>query len=284
MAATLKYLLPHAAHPFPMWSRVPAPQAAINYVIELFENYARLNKKIPKENFLTIISLESPSLLADQIAAHLHVKVEIRQEMLEQPNVLQRLNMIAGCLEQENDILEIEKEIREEVRGQMEKSQREYYLSEQIKVIQRELGRDGDATEEHLEYFGKLAALDLPEDVRQKVEKEIQRLSTMAPLSPEATVVRTYVDWILDLPWNKASQENYSLADAEEILEKDHYGLKKPKERILEFLAVRSLNPKTRGPILCFVGPPGVGKTSLGKSIAHATNPPICAHLARWNA
>lgn len=250
----------------------PRLKAAINYVIELFENYARLNKKIPKENFLTIISLESPSLLADQIAAHLHVKVEIRQEMLEQPNVLQRLNMIAGCLEQENDILEIEKEIREEVRGQMEKSQREYYLSEQIKVIQRELGRDGDATEEHLEYFGKLSALDLPEDVRQKVEKEIQRLSTMAPLSPEATVVRTYVDWILDLPWNKASQENYSLADAEKILEKDHYGLKKPKERILEFLAVRSLNPKTRGPILCFVGPPGVGKTSLGKSIAHATN------------
>lgn len=267
--------IPLAARTIPLTDELKETSrlyAAIRYVIDLFETYVRLHKKIPKENFLSIIGLDNPSLLADQVAAHLQVKVETKQEILEQANILLRLNMIAASLEQENDILEIEKQIRDEVRGQMEKSQREYYLSEQIKAIQRELGREGDASDEHMEYFAKLAALELPEDVHLKVEKEIQRLSTMAPLSPEATVVRTYVDWILDLPWNKLSEENYSLSNAEEILENEHYGLKKPKERILEFLAVRSLNPKTRGPILCFVGPPGVGKTSLGKSIAHATN------------
>lgn len=246
--------------------------AAVRYVSDLFENYVRLQKKIPKENLLSIVGLGNPSQLADQIAAHLYVKVEIKQGVLSEPNILRRLNILASCLEQENDILEIERKIKEEVRGQMEKSQREYYLSEQIKAIQRELGREGEPADEVDEYREKLATVELPEDVRVKVEKEVHRLSSMAPLSPEATVVRTYLDWIFDLPWSDQTEETLDLAKAERILETDHYGLKKPKERILEYLAVRKLNPASRGPILCFVGPPGVGKTSLGKSIARATN------------
>lgn len=246
--------------------------AAARYVIELFETYVRLQKKIPKENLLAIQSLDNPSQLADQVAANLYVRVEVKQEMLSEASVLRRLNLLATCLENENEILEIERKIKEEVRGQMEKSQREYYLSEQIKAIQRELGREGEASDEVEEYREKLNQLTLPKEVHQKAEKEIGRLATMAPLSPEATVVRTYLDWLLELPWSEVTPETLDLAEAEKILEADHYGLKKPKERILEYLAVRKLNAQSRGPILCFVGPPGVGKTSLGRSIAQATN------------
>lgn len=246
--------------------------AAVRYVLDLFETYVRLQKKIPKENLIAIQSLDLPSLLADQVAANLYVKLESKQEILGEGNVHARLNLLAACLEQENEILEIEKKIKEEVRGQMEKSQREYYLSEQIKAIQRELGREGEVGDEVDEFREKMEKLALPADVRTKVEKEVSRLNGMAPLSPEATVVRTYLDWIFDLPWNAQTEERLDLPAAQGILEADHYGLKKPKERILEYLAVRKLNPKSRGPILCFVGPPGVGKTSLGRSIARSTN------------
>ncbi|NUN96197.1 MAG: endopeptidase La [Candidatus Omnitrophica bacterium] len=246
--------------------------ASVRYVSELFENYVRLQRKIPKENLLSILSLENPSLLADQIAAHLYVKVEVKQQILAEPRVHRRLSLLASFLEQENDILEIEKKIKDEVRGQMEKSQREYYLAEQIKALQRELGREAEPSDEVEEYRAKLVAAKLPQEVHQRAERELNRLASMAPLSPEATVVRTYLDWIFDLPWHAQTEETLELPLAEKILEEDHYGLKKPKERILEYLAVRKLNPASRGPILCFVGPPGVGKTSLGRSIARATN------------
>jgi ATP-dependent Lon protease len=267
--------IPFAAQSLPM-PDIFRPSAKLDatarYVLELFEGYVRLQKKIPKENLLAIQGLENASLIADQIAANLYVKVETKQQILAEANVHRRLHLLAACLENENEILEIERTIKEEVRGQMEKSQREYYLSEQIKVIQRELGREGEPSDEADEYRDRLVRKAIPQEVHQKAEKEIFRLSTMAPLSPEATVVRTYLDWILDLPWNEKTEETLDLDLAEHILEQDHYGLKKPKERILEHLAVRKLNPDSRGPILCFVGPPGVGKTSLGRSIARATN------------
>ncbi|MCA9427260.1 MAG: endopeptidase La, partial [Candidatus Omnitrophica bacterium] len=265
---------PFLARTLPMPDRFKATretEAKVRYIRDLFQEYVRLFKKIPKENLLAVLSIEDPSVLSDQIAAHLNVKTETKQELLTANGVEERLNLLAKCLEGEIDILEVENKIKGEVRSQIDKSQREYYLTEQIKAIQRELGRDGESLDEIEEYREKLNALGLPKEAFQRAEKELNRLATMAPMSPEATVVRTYLDWIIDLPWNKASDEILELDEAEKVLEKDHYGLKKPKERILEYLAVRKLNPKTKGPILCFVGPPGVGKTSLGKSIARAT-------------
>ena len=247
-------------------------EARIRYIRDLFEDYVRLFKKIPKENLLAVMSIDDPSILADQVAAHLNVKTETKQKLLAASTVEERLNLLGYYLEEEIDILEVEKKIKGEVRNQIDKSQREYYLTEQIKAIQRELGRDGEALDEIEEYREKLIATHLTKEAFQRAEKELTRLSTMAPMSPEATVVRTYLDWIVDLPWDKKSDEILDLDEAEKVLEKDHYGLEKPKERILEFLAVRKLNPNTKGPILCFVGPPGVGKTSLGKSIARATH------------
>ncbi len=247
-------------------------EAKVRYIRELFEDYVRLFKKIPKENLLAVISIDDPAVLTDQVAAHLSVKTEVKQAILAAPSVDERLSLLSQCLEEEIDILEVEKKIKGEVRSQIDKSQREYYLTEQIKAIQRELGREGEALDEIEEYREKLVALHLPKEAFQRAEKELNRLSTMAPMSPEATVVRTYLDWIIDLPWDIASEEVLDLDQAEKVLEKDHFGLKKTKERILEYLAVRKLNPQTKGPILCLVGPPGVGKTSLGKSIARATH------------
>ena len=259
--------------PIPIVYR-PSPRlkAAVRYVSELFEAYARLQKRIPKENLLSILSLEDASQLSDQIAAHLYVKVELKQQILEDSNVHHRLSQLAAFLEEENDLLGLEKEIKDEVRGQMEKSQREYYLAEQIKVIQKELGREGEALDDIDEFREKLDTVGFPPEVREKADREINRLCSMPAMSPEATVVRTYLEWLLELPWKEATEEELDLKNAEAILEKDHYGLDKPKERILEYLSVRKLNPSSRGPILCFVGPPGVGKTSLGRSIARATN------------
>ena len=247
-------------------------EAAVRYVSDLFEGYAKLNKKIPRENLMSVLHLENPGMLTDQMAAHMNVKVEVKQRLLSEPNVEERLNLLSTHLERENEILEMEKKIRGEVRGQIDKSQRDYYISEQIKALQRELGREGEGIDEIEEYKEKIEKSNLPEEVAQRVEKEINRLSTMPMMSPEATVVRTYLDWLLDLPWSKSTEERLNLPVAEKILEGDHFGLKKPKERILEHLAVRKLNPDSKGPILCFVGPPGVGKTSLGRSIARATN------------
>jgi ATP-dependent Lon protease len=265
---------PFVAQTFPLTDHLRSSRkldATIRYVTNLFEDYARLNRKIPKESLLSILNIEDPGILSDQIAAHTGLKVEHKQQLLSEPNVGTRMGLLAEFLEHENDILEMEKKIKGEVRGQIDRSQREYYISEQIKALQRELGRDSEGFDEIEEYRAKIDKAGLPDTVKDRADKELGRLNTMPIMSPEATVSRTYLDWILDLPWAKGSKETLDLAKAEEILEADHYGLKKPKERILEYLAVRKLNPGSKGPILCFVGPPGVGKTSLGRSIAKST-------------
>jgi ATP-dependent Lon protease len=266
---------PFMAQSFPLPEVVkssPRLLATVRYVTELFEDFARLNRKIPRENLLSIINLEDPGVLADQMAAHMAIKVEEKQKLLTETNVHERLTLLAHYLERENEILEIEKKVKGDVRGAIDRSQREFYISEQIKALQKELGRDGEPADEIDEYRERWEKAALPQEVHERADKEINRLATMPIMSPEATVVRTYLDWLFDLPWNEATEETLDLSKAERVLNRDHYGLKKPKERILEHLAVRKLNPGSRGPILCFVGPPGVGKTSLGRSIASATN------------
>ncbi|WP_203294461.1 endopeptidase La [Maricaulis parjimensis] len=246
-------------------------EALMRTVAAKFDDYVKLNKKVPPEALASLSQITEAGKLADSISAHLAVKIEDKQALLEEPDVVRRLERILGLMEGEIGVLQVEKKIRSRVKRQMEKTQREYYLNEQMKAIQRELGEGDDSREELAELEERLAEAKLPKEARAKADAEFKKLRQMSPMSAEATVVRNYLDWILALPWNKRKRLKSDLNRAEGILESDHYGLEKVKERILEHLAVQARTKKMRGPILCLVGPPGVGKTSLGRSIAKAT-------------
>lgn len=246
-------------------------EALIRTLVTAFENYVKLNKKIPSEVLVTISSIEEPSRLADTISSHLGFKLQDKQEILETINPAERLEKLYEKIQAEVEILQIEKRIRTRVKKQMEKAQKEYYLTEQMRAIQKELGEKDDLKSEIQEFEEKLKQKSLSEEVEQKVRRELKKLKMMSPMSAEATVVRNYIDWLLSLPWaGENTEDRLDIDEANKILEEDHYGLEKPKERIVEYLAVRALTKKIKGPILCFVGPPGVGKTSLAKSIARA--------------
>ena len=236
-----------------------------------FEDYVKLNKKVPPEALAAVGEIADPAKMADTIAAHLAVKITDKQELLGNPDVAQRLEKVFALMEGEISVLQVETKIRNRVKRQMEKTQREYYLNEQMKAIQRELGEGDDGREEMAELEERIEATKLSKEARAKVDAEMKKLRQMSPMSAEATVVRNYLDWILSIPWNKRKKVRNDLKKAEDTLERDHYGLEKVKERIIEHLAVQARTRKLRGPILCLVGPPGVGKTSLGRSIAEAT-------------
>ena len=247
-------------------------EALMRSVQSTFETYVKLNKRIAPEMLMTVQTIDDPSRLADTVVVHLtSVKLNDRQEILETVEPSKRLERLFELMNAEIEILQVEKKIRSRVKKQMEKTQKEYYLNEQMQAIQKELGERDEFKSEIQEIEEKLKNKRLPEEALTRVKKELKKLKMMQPMSAEATVVRNYVDWILALPWSEVSEENYDLDHAEHILEEDHYGLKKPKERILEYLAVQALVKKLRGPVLCLVGPPGVGKTSLARSIAKAT-------------
>ncbi len=236
-----------------------------------FDQYVKLNKKVPPEILTSLSSIDDPGRLVDTIAAHMALKVDEKQTVLEIESLKERFEHLMGLMESEIDLLQVEKRIRGRVKRQMEKSQREYYLNEQMKAIQKELGDMDDVPNELDELEQKIETGGLSKEAKAKAKSEFQKLKMMSPMSAEATVVRNYLDWILNLPWKKRSKVRRDLAKAEGVLEEDHYGLDKVKERILEYLAVQQRMNKMKGPILCLVGPPGVGKTSLGKSIARAT-------------
>jgi len=236
-----------------------------------FEHYVKLNKKIPPEVLVSLNQIDDPSKLADTVASHLANKVSDKQELLEMTNVVERLERAFSLMEGEIGVMQVEKKIRSRVKRQMEKTQREYYLNEQMKAIQRELGEGEDGKDELSELEEKIKTTKLSKEAEEKTTAELKKLRNMSPMSAEATVVRNYLDWILSIPWNKKRRISKDLNKAAKILDDDHYGLEKVKERILEYLAVQQRTKKMKGPILCLVGPPGVGKTSLGKSIAKAT-------------
>jgi ATP-dependent Lon protease len=246
-------------------------QAAARTVVSEFENYVKLNKKVPPEVVVSINKIEEPSKLADTISAHLALKVADKQQLLELDSVSKRLERILGLMEGEIGVLQVEKKIRNRVKRQMEKTQREYYLNEQMKAIQKELGETEDGRDEISELEKRIKKTRLSKEAREKANGELKKLRTMSPMSAEATVVRNYLDWLLSIPWRKPTKIIKDLKYAEDVLNADHHGLEKVKERILEYLAVQQRVDKMKGPILCLVGPPGVGKTSLGKSIAKAT-------------
>ena len=246
-------------------------EALTREVRTTFENYVKLKKKIPPEMVMSVSSIDDPGRLADTIVAHLGIKIEDRQNLLETFNAAERLEKVLGHMRAEIEILEVERRIRSRVKKQMERSQKEYYLNEQMRAIQKELGEKDEFKNEIQEIEEKLKQKKLSAEAKDKVEKELKKLKMMSPMSAEATVVRNYIDWILSLPWNELTDDKLDINEAEKVLEEDHYGLEKVKERILEYLAVQSLVGKIKGPILCLVGPPGVGKTSLGRSIARAT-------------
>ncbi len=240
-------------------------------VIEDFERYAKLNKNVPEEAFNAIIETEEADKLADTVAGHLSITVEKKQDLLETFHVGERLEKIFSLMQGEMSVLKVEKKIKSRVKTQMEKTQREYYLNEQMKAIQKELGDGSEGQDEITEFEEKAAKIKLSKEAKEKVDAEIKKLRNMSSMSAEATVVRNYLDWILSIPWGKKSRIKTDLIAAEKVLDKDHYGLSKVKERIIEFLAVQQRAKKAKGPIMCLVGPPGVGKTSLGKSVAKAT-------------
>ncbi|CAJ0804576.1 Lon protease [Ralstonia psammae] len=240
-------------------------------IVSQFDQYVKLNKKIPPEILTSLSGIDEPGRLADTIAAHLPIKLEQKQKILEMFNVTERLESLLSQLEGEIDILQVEKRIRGRVKRQMEKSQREYYLNEQVKAIQKELG-EGEEGADLEELDKKIKAARMPKEAKKKAESEFKKLKLMSPMSAEATVVRNYIDTLVGLPWRKKSKVNNDLSNAEQVLDQDHYGLEKVKERILEYLAVQQRVDKLKAPILCLVGPPGVGKTSLGQSVARATN------------
>lgn len=246
-------------------------EALMRSIVKAFEGYVKLNKKIPSETLATIMSIDEASRLADTVASHLNMKLPDKQEILEVLDPLERLEKLYEKMQSEVEILQIEKRIGKRVKKQMEKAQREYYLTEQMKAIQKELGEKDDLKSEIDEFEEKIKDKGLPEEVEQRVKREIKKLKMMSSMSAEATVVRNYIDWLLEIPWTKEiTEDRLDIDEASKILDEDHYGLDKPKERILEYLAVRVLTEKLKGPILCFVGPPGVGKTSLAKSIARS--------------
>ncbi|MCH8013701.1 MAG: endopeptidase La, partial [Candidatus Dadabacteria bacterium] len=246
-------------------------EALVRTVVTAFENYVKFNKKIPSEVLVTISSIEEPGRLSDTISSHLSFKLEDKQEILETINPAERLEKLYEKIQSEVEIMQIEKKIRGRVRKQMEKAQKEYYLTEQMRAIQKELGEKDDLKSEIQEFEDKLKKKKMSKEAEQKVKKEIKKLKQMSPMSAEATVGRNYIDWLLSIPWkDEKTDDRIDIDKAHNILEEDHFGLEKPKERILEYLAVQALTNKIKGPILCFVGPPGVGKTSLAKSIARS--------------
>ena len=247
-------------------------EALTRSVLNEFDQYVKLNMKIPPEILTSLSGIDDPGRLADTVAAHLSLKIEDKQQILVVQDVRERLEKILSVLESEIDLLQVEKRIRGRVKRQMEKSQREYYLNEQMKAIQKELGELEEGPNEAEELAKKIVKAGMSKEAREKAESELKKLKMMSPMSAEATVVRNYIDWLVNVPWKKRTKIEKDLTKAEEILENDHYGLEKVKERILEYLAVQQRVNKLKGPILCLVGPPGVGKTSLGQSIARATN------------
>jgi ATP-dependent Lon protease len=246
-------------------------EALARTVVSQFEQYIKLNKKIAPEVLVSVNQIDEPSKLADTVASHLGLKISDKQELLEISTTAERLERVFNHMESEIGVLQVEKKIRNRVKRQMEKTQREYYLNEQLKAIQKELGEGEDGKDETAELEAKIKATKLSKEAREKALAELKKLRTMSPMSAEATVVRNYLDWMLAIPWKKRSKIKNDVVEAERVLNADHFGLEKIKERIVEYLAVQSRSPKLRGPILCLVGPPGVGKTSLGKSIAKAT-------------
>jgi ATP-dependent Lon protease len=245
-------------------------EALARTVVSQFESYVKLNKKVPQEALATIAQIDDPAKLADTVAAHIAVKIGEKQELLEVLPVNERLERVYALMEGEISVLQVEKRIRSRVKRQMEKTQREYYLNEQMKAIQKELG-DGEERDEVAELEARIAKTKLSKEARERALAEVKKLKHMSPMSAEATVVRNYLDWLLGIPWGTKTRIKTDIAFAESVLDKDHYGLEKVKERIVEYLAVQTRTNKLRGPILCLVGPPGVGKTSLGKSIARST-------------
>ncbi|HTI95627.1 MAG TPA: endopeptidase La [Rudaea sp.] len=257
----------------PAYTRAPREiEVVVRTVVSQFESFVKLNRKIPPELLTTLAGIDDASRLADTIAAHLSIRLSDKQRLLETPDVADRLEMLIGFVEGEIDVQQIEKRIRGRVKTQMEKSQREYYLNEQMKAIQKELGENEEAPNEIEELGKKIEKAGMPKPVEKKARAELNKLKQMSPMSAEATVVRNYVDWLVGAPWRKRSKVRRDLKAAEEVLDADHYGLEKVKERIVEYLAVQQRVKKMKAPILCLVGPPGVGKTSLGQSIARATN------------
>ena len=247
-------------------------EALVRSVNGQFESYVKLNKRVSPEVIVSIGQIDDASKLADTVASHLNLKIAEKQELLEISNVASRLEAVYGFMEGEMSVLQVEKKIRGRVKRQMEKTQREYYLNEQMKAIQKELGEGDDAKDELSELETKIEKTKLSKEARQKAEAELKKLRQMSPMSAESTVVRNYLDWLTSLPWNTRSKIKIDLEKAETQLDEDHYGLEKVKERILEYLAVQKRTNKLKGPILCLVGPPGVGKTSLGKSVAKAVS------------
>lgn len=244
----------------------------IKTLMDEFEKYVKLSKKVPSEVSNALTGVEELERLADTMAAHLEMRIPEKQELLEALDVRKRVDLLLGKLDGEIDLIEVEKRIRGRVKKQMERSQREYYLNEQMKAIQKEMGQLGEGNNDFEELEQKLEEAGLPEEARKKTEAELNKLKMMSPMSAEATVVRGYIDWMLAVPWKKRSRVRHDIEKAREILDRDHYGLDEVKKRILEYLAVQSRVKKVKGPVLCLVGPPGVGKTSLGQSIARATN------------
>ena len=254
------------------WGDEKEIEVVRNAALAEFENYAKQNKKIQPEVSNALAGITDADRLSDTLAAHLPVAVRNKQEVLERANIQERFEYLLGLMESETDLLQVEKRIRGRVKKQMEKSQRDYYLNEQIKAIQKELGDSENGGIDEIEQLRqKLEEARLPREAKEKVEAELQKLKMMSPMSAEATVVRSYIDWMLQVPWYKRTKVKKDIAKAQEILDTDHYGLERVKERILEYLAVQSRLNQLKGPILCLVGPPGVGKTSLGQSIANAT-------------
>ncbi|MEY3950790.1 MAG: hypothetical protein RJB21_548 [Pseudomonadota bacterium] len=250
---------------------VPEIEALRRAVVSQFDQYVKLNKKIPQEILATLQGIDDAGRLADTICSHLPIKLDQKQKLLELPTIVERLEAILAHLESEIDILQVEKRIRGRVKRQMEKSQREYYLNEQVKAIQKELG-EGEEGADIEELEKRIKAAKMPKEALKKAESEMKKLKLMSPMSAEASVIRNYIETLVNLPWKKKSKVNNDLTNAEKVLNEDHYGLDKVKERILEYLAVQQRVEKVKAPILCLVGPPGVGKTSLGQSIARATN------------
>nr|WP_239016928.1 endopeptidase La [Sphingomonas ginkgonis] len=250
----------------------PEIQALMRSVVDQFENYAKLNKRLPPETSVQLSEIDSPSILADAVASNLSIKVSDKQALLGELNPSRRLEMVFAFMEGELGVLQVEKKIRSRVKRQMEKTQREYYLNEQLKAIQRELGNDdGEGGDELQELAARIRKTRLSKEARNRANAELKKLKAMAPMSAEATVARNYLDVLLGLPWGKKSKLKKDIAEAQAVLDEDHYGLEKVKDRIVEYLAVQARTNRLKGPILCLVGPPGVGKTSLGRSIARAT-------------
>jgi len=248
-----------------------AVEALLGSVAEEFERYAKIKKNVPEEALASVAEAQEPGKLADLVAGHLGVEVDEKQALLETLSISDRLEKIYGLMQGEVSVLQVEKKIKTRVKSQMERTQREYYLNEQMKAIQKELGDGEEGTNEIAELEAKIAETKLSKEAKEKVDGELKKLKSMSPMSAEATVVRNYLDWMLSIPWGVKSRVKKDLGRAESILDADHYGLDKVKERIVEYLAVQQRSKKLKGPIMCLVGPPGVGKTSLGKSVAKAT-------------